>query len=82
MVVEQDVYFSPNMEESTLLIWRRNIGMEVQSLERVHRGGKRGETQFVLFGRMQFVLKVCSMHEVIVCSTGFSLFYQKNSRLG
>ena len=36
-----------------------------------------GKTQFVLFGRMQFVLKVCSMHEVIVCSTGFSLFYQK-----
>ena len=36
-----------------------------------------GKTQFVLFGRMQFVLKVCSMHEVVVCSTWFSLFYQK-----
>ena len=36
-----------------------------------------GKTQFVLFERMQFVLKVCSMHEVVVCSTWFSLFYQK-----
>ena len=38
--------------------------------------GQFGKTQFVLFGRMQFVLKVCSMHEVIVCSTWYSLFYQ------
>ena len=41
------------------------------------RRRQEGKTQFVLFGRMQFVLKVCSMREVIVCSTGFSLFYQK-----
>ena len=47
---------------------------------RTTQGGLKqsnGKTQFVLFGRMQFVLKVCSMHEVVVCSTWFSLFYQK-----
>ena len=47
------------------------------NMPKSHQVRKPGKTQFVLFGRMQFVLKVCSMHEVVVCSTWFSLFYQK-----
>ena len=58
-----------------------SVGQDVQTSKFAHKNrnytATHGKTQFVLFGRMQFVLKVCSMHEVIVCSTGFSLFYQK-----